>query len=758
MSGRERRWTRERNPERNRARVQEQELDQGPELDQDPRIQRPFVSLLSAQVRVLLLLIFLPISTFLLASCSTHLLTSKPDDRTSGPPQNLIAEIEASFRTRQLGRAHLLLAKGIALQSEESLGEVGPLHLWKELLDLASCAPLSVEQRKAHEPQNRWEILIALARLERMRWERATLEAGEGRRWPTPLSEELFAEAFDLEMAVGTLSNSSASSKHVEYSPEPANSPLQHSEASGKPAEFESTEFRASESKSADSRAAEFRAAESRSADSKAVESRSAESLAKSADTLAWPWQQEIWPDEFPLPPGLVSHCADLELFAQLEAEHPQGLRGWRLEELAQLRALKAKLNPEHPSWFALLVQESALLLAQGNLDEALRAVEKIEESQLRAALPAHRDGLLLMLALAWEKRGEGERALAAFEALESSPYLQQHHAFIATRVLSSLALHGRWEEVLDHPQISSPPAGERGAWLAWLKGKALAELGEDARLFEHVRASLRAHPRWQDEASLSLLADLLYGRLAQASFDDKVLELVESLASPREIYLRLERLAQVAFERGEFAFSEAVIRWLLANHKAPAVQPRYQGLWARVAFERGDLQGFRRLVKGLSTASVELQRAIPAGRRGTFFLERDQELLTLLSHVLSRLPEKGDKRWGKVLADHVGRFVRESEQSRVYAQVVELYRSLRVMLEEDDRAWAERVGASAPPLVLGEWVVERSEPWPDPPKAPLHLGEPDFLVHVPLGFSTEHFTLWLEGPVEAALQEPESP
>src|SRR5262249_50381715 len=76
--------------------------------------------------------------------------------------------------------------------------------------------------------------------------------------------------------------------------------------------------------------------------------------------------------------------------------------------------------------------------------------------------------------------------------------------------------------------------------------------------------------------------------------FAPEVLEVVESLGPPRELFARIDRLGKVALERGRPPLAVEIYRWLLAEHHLAYLKPYYLARHAAAAAAAGDGAGFQ--------------------------------------------------------------------------------------------------------------------------------------------------------------------
>jgi hypothetical protein len=345
---------------------------------------------------------------------------------------------------------------------------------------------------------------------------------------------------------------------------------------------------------------------------------------------------------------------------------------------------------------------------------------------------------------MALERAGAREGALAIYRDLADSPLRGRTEAFIQSRREWALASMERYDELLnvlpEEPDLES----EVGRYEAYLKARALLALQRFDGLLNHARKTLR---RASDAAATSIeigyLNDEVYEFLATTPFEDRVMEIVESLGPPRFLYQRLERLAQVAAMGLHADCAKAVLRWLLDRHKSAPHQARYRARLAELAFDTGDLKGFATLLREMATPDETLLRIIPRDRRGQFFEERDRQLLNVVAHAVPRLAERSDDEWTTSVVNTVQRFLQDAPETRVAAELTTLYRTARSLLGTGAKRYAERIGDRRPEVVLGEVELPRVQHALAPPEVPPFIEEPEVLLRIPVGAAASPVRAW---------------
>lgn len=566
--------------------------------------------------------------------------------------------VAQAFVGRDLTRARLALEHALVAgppsRGPAAVGSAG--SLWAELFDLVDCVPLEAAQLRPLVPRNEWELLVGLARLERLRLRR--LSADE----PGP--------AHDLQQA-GFFARPALSDD--------------------------------------------------------------------GDDVVRWPAEEELWDDETLTVALREPSCGVRRAPSQAE------LARWTEEERALAQALLERLDADHPAFAPVRLFLASLELRGGAVEAALEASGPLFGRSAEFA-PREADQTTLLEAMDCERRGDRAGARRRYASIVGSPNLPRVQAFIEARLQRDLLADRRFDELVARLPERPDVASATGRYQAYLLGRALLATGRYDRLLDHVRETLRrAGGSWTRDPALSLLADLEYGFLATAPFDDRVVELVESLAEPRALYARIERLAIVAQDRGRPDSARAALEWLLAHHHAGDQHPRYQARLSFVAFEGGDRPAFLARLRELTRPSEALLAAVAPARRGAFFSERDQELLELVASVVPRLAERADDGWTAPFVDTLQAFLQEAPTSRQLAPLTDLYRTARGLLGTGARAYAERIGAKTPSLALGEVLVDR--PWPEPPAPapPPEVDEPRSVVRLPLSAAPRPTRGWFE-------------
>jgi tetratricopeptide (TPR) repeat protein len=461
------------------------------------------------------------------------------------------------------------------------------------------------------------------------------------------------------------------------------------------------------------------------------------------SDAIVWPAERELWGDETLQSWPRASQCA------VDAAPSEQQLGVWRDQELALLRALGPAVPPGHPAWAALRLHEAALVFEQGTLPEALAVAQPLYVNPPGGLTEPETRQAALLHAMALEHAGQSDAALAIYSSLTGVPSLTRYQPFIRARREWALASTGRHEELLtaipEEPDLTTP----LGRYEAYLRARALLSLKRFDRLIDHARRTLR---RSSAEVAVSpeigLLNDEVYSYLATVPFEDRIVEVVESLGPPNTLYPRLERLARIAALAGQFETAKATLYWLLEHHRNAQYQPRYQAALAKIAFDAGDLHGFPTLLRALAVPDEALMKAIAPGRRGQFWEQRDRQLLAVVADIVPRLAERHDDRWTAPVVSTLQVFLRDALESRATRELSELYRTARTLLGTGAPAYAERVGDQQPAIVLGEIQLPAPSLELAPPDVPAEIEEPSCLLRIPTGADPKRVQPWFaDGP-----------
>lgn len=452
-------------------------------------------------------------------------------------------------------------------------------------------------------------------------------------------------------------------------------------------------------------------------------------------DYVRWPAVDELWDDELPLLDSEKPRCR------KSRAPDAKLLARWLGEELALATVLATSMRASHPARVRLVLHRSALLLRLDRVDDALAAARPLFG---RAEVTGQeRHHVLLLEAIDRERAGDPAGAIDRYSTLlEVAPMLRAR-PFVQLRVGAALLAAGRHDDLLatlpDAVDVRTPA----GRYDAWLRARAYAALNRPDALLAIARAGLRGEGAEPDDPSLRALADVTYAFLAGVPFDDRVLELIESLGDPRELYGRLDRFARVAIDREEPAVAEQALKWLLAHHANGEYRPRYESGLARLAFDREDLPEFTRLLGALAAPNEKLLEVIPPARRGAFWAERDARLLGLVRYAVPRLPERTTPGFPEAVVQTLQQFLRTAPESRTIEAMTELYRTARASGPSTAAAYSERIGGRTPAVALGEVRIPRPLAEPPPPSLPTLIDEPASLLAIPSAGAPDRLLPW---------------
>lgn len=489
------------------------------------------------------------------------------------------------------------------------------------------------------------------------------------------------------------------------------------------------------------------------------------------ADKIVWPAEEERWPDEEPASVEVDKRCSELgERLLERAAEaadeetdseelSPDVQRArWRRAQLEAIEALveaRERLPKEEAGghidllvWRAR-VHGAHLHLALAGQDDEIS--DRQPETDLKEGLtllealeadgPAGPDAAARMLFLRARFLADLDRPEDALDDLHAALDLGlASHEEDAARYLGLTLLtdQARWDEALaiadGLPHKNAPIFGP----YAYKKALAARQADREDRFLRVAVEALSSA-----EASSPFLGALYRDALevlAGYPFDERVVEVVEDLGPPGQIYARLADLAQVGIEHDHPEHARQTARWLLERHRHPRYAPRYRALAATAAFMQDDKEAFRRQVRAMTRRNQNVDEALDE-RAADFYADADRTFSRLLTQVLPTMAEwdrtpadrRRRQRWLEITVDELQRFLRRVDDSNIESDLVELYRLASELLDEHPRGYASRVGKEeSSPLILGTVEVGQSELLEEEPEiAPSHR-QPDLLAPVP--------------------------
>lgn len=477
------------------------------------------------------------------------------------------------------------------------------------------------------------------------------------------------------------------------------------------------------------------------------------------AGSVAWPAEDEQWPDEELRPLALPDRCAagvDDQALASGAARAP---------ELALVEEVTVRLREEHPARPLLLLDQAVLLIARGRDGDAARPLALLEETHdVTAAVlaPAEQATLAAVTALAAvAAEPAGPRAIARLRlALERADLPRSARRHLTLQLAESLRAARRGDEAT--ALVGPPPHGDdpAGRALALGQAEAHARAGRRAELLAEARAALAGQLFAEVEADgrLAALLDLAVRALLQSPVAAETFETLEALGVPGERLRRVEHFAAVADREKVPAAALAAFLWMAEQDRNPSRKLHHLARAAVAAARAGDHAEFVRLLgvvagdgeeagtraaeppgrRGATGAvaaagTAPAARPVPAwrgraGRRTTDWL---RALLVVARDSLEALVEAGDGKGLGLLVDVLQRHLVEGGRGSLDDELTVVYRAARSHLDAGPRAYAERVGQPRRPILLGEIALgaplpgaARGTRWVPP--------EPGTLVFVP--------------------------
>ena len=332
----------------------------------------------------------------------------------------------------------------------------------------------------------------------------------------------------------------------------------------------------------------------------------------------------------------------------------------------------------------------------------------------------------LLDYALQAEQERRYEDALGAYERIHDIGVTERNiwpARYLHLRLLSKL---GKWEAMAPYTEELPPKTSTLYTPYLWHVSRALFATGQYDRFLAVALDAMRDRPYQSDPFMRAVYLKLL-ATLTETPFESRTVELLEDMGPRSTTFDRVEAYAAVSLDRGKPENARAAAKWLLGKHLNANYRPRYHAILALAAFLEDDLDAFSTALDAVVERPADLVEAIGVGRRGSFFINADEQLARVFREMLPVMAEWGDgpqavalrQKWLEVITLRAQSFLQNSPETLARPALVELYRIASGMLESDSpRAYPERVGALEPePLVLGtvkvgERDLDRFEPF----------------------------------------------
>jgi hypothetical protein len=482
----------------------------------------------------------------------------------------------------------------------------------------------------------------------------------------------------------------------------------------------------------------------------------------RAAREVAWPVEGERWSDETAVP-ALVTRC----VLAGEPGSVRAGLAPAAEAEVALVAATARALPADHPAAAPLLLQAGLLEIADGRPVPAVADFAQVaavggtldarERTQavFGAALAAIDDPAVA-------PEGALARARAAFAA-DLPPVVRRS---LALRLAERLDEAKRADDAV--AILGPPPHGDDaiGRFIAFHQVVAHARAGRRAELLAEAREALHRHGRADVDAdpALGAVMDLALRTLEASPVSPETMEVIEALGPPRERLARAEAFAQMGLSAGAYGSAMATYAWLyqtdtdgdrrLQHLARECVAAARAGAKAEFARTFGELAGQEVEVAssladagaimrpgGGSTPSGKVTgkptgkangksagKAAPpslasdigliasaeaeghhARQRAARSSDWQRALLVVARDALPALVDNDDQADLATLVGTLKRHLDEAGKGPVDEELTTLYRAASAHLKSGPRAYAETVGASRRPILLGDIMIGRS-------------------------------------------------
>jgi hypothetical protein len=457
---------------------------------------------------------------------------------------------------------------------------------------------------------------------------------------------------------------------------------------------------------------------------------------------VAWPVEGERWSDETAVP-VLTTRCISAGEPGSVRVGLAPAADAERTLVAATARALPA----DHPATAPLLLQAGLLEIADGRpvpavadftqLEATGGALDAREHTQavFGAALAAIDDPALAPeLALA--------RARAAF-ALDLPAVVRRS---LALRLAERLDEAKRPDDAV--AILGPPPHGDDaiGRFIAFHQVVAHARAGRRAQLLAEAREALHRHGRADVDAdpALGAVMDLALRTLEASPVSPETMEVLEALGPPRERLARAEAFAQLGLSAGAYGSAMATYAWLYQSDTDVDRRLQHLARECVAAARAGARAEFARTFGELAGQEVEVAsgpgadgkpggkptgkaaaKAAPvesgliasaeaeghhAKQRAALSTDWQRALLVVARDALPALVDNDDQADLATLVGTLKRHLDEAGQKGpVDEELTTLYRAASAHLKTGPRAYAETVGASRRPILLGDIMIGRS-------------------------------------------------
>jgi hypothetical protein len=425
--------------------------------------------------------------------------------------------------------------------------------------------------------------------------------------------------------------------------------------------------------------------------------------------------------------------------------------------EIALVTGTAGALPPEHPATVPLLLQAAVLEMAHGRAAPAVAALARFDAAggprdnvlALRERSDAtFTDALAAITDPAVAPALAIEKSRAAFR-LDLPPMVRRSLALL---LADRLAAARRPDDAV--AILGAPPHGDDdvGRYIAFRQVEAHARAGRRAELFAEAREALHRHGRADVDAdpALGAIMDMALRTLEASPVSSETMEMLEALGPPRERLSRAQAFAEMALGAGAYASAMATFGWLydndtdaerrlqhLAHESVAAARAGARAEFARTFLllagqeepaarpspAKADASGKpigTKGTKGTNTATSTtsgngglIASAEAEGHRSKVRAERSVDwqraLLVVARDALPALVDNDDQTDLATLVATLKRHLDDAGRGPVDEELTTLYRAASAHLRSGARAYAETVGSSRRPILLGEILIGRS-------------------------------------------------
>lgn len=460
----------------------------------------------------------------------------------------------------------------------------------------------------------------------------------------------------------------------------------------------------------------------------------------RAAGDVVWPIEREHWNDEQSVP-VLVTHCEAPGAEPARTAFAPASEA-----EMALVAATAAGFPLGHPAAAPLLLQAAVLEIGHGYTGAGFATLARFD-GVAGAALAHERGDAVFAAALASvaDRQIAPEVALARARAafgLDIPPVVRRSLALLLAERLEAAKRSADAVAIL-----GAPPHGDDaiGRYIAFRQAEAHARAGRRAELLAEAREALHRHSRAEVDAdpTLAAIMDMALRTLEASPVSAETLEILEALGPPRERLARAQAFAEMALGAGASGSAMATFAWLYDNDTDAERRLQHLAGECVAAARAGARAEFARTFQLLAGQEEQVKEesdgprggkgraqspakatdkpddggliasAEAAGRhakrRAARSVDWQRALLVVARDALPALVDNDDQPDLATLVSTLKRHLDEAGRGPVDDELTTLYRAASAHLKSGPRAYAETVGSSRRPILLGDILIGRS-------------------------------------------------